>query len=392
MAVYNVINFGATGNGSTDDTAAIVSAIAACGGGSSAGVVYFPAGTYRITSTLSVANKTGCVLKGDGNGATYILNSNRASNAITFSTCAYCGVEDLFIHSDRSAGNPTAGYAIAVTNGSFDNHVRNVNIGYCYNGILVSSSTETIVAQVLIRGPYGQFGINYVGTSAQRCYGMTVEDVVVDPIDTGNVNAMLLVMDSYAFSLTIKRTALIQGGFGFVMRDSAGVGQDSRPKFVEAFDLECDHNDAVGVWLQGGEAFYLSEGWIGSCLRGNGLLVDTGFAGDMGVTTTRIYGNAQFGVLIQNGPTDINISTSVISVNGTQAANSFDGVAIVNSGTIVTGCRIGGAAGAIGQQRYGVVITGFAQNTIVTSNNTLGNISGGISNSGIAPFVVANNL
>lgn len=47
---YNVIKYGAIGNGSTDDTAAINAAITAAGTSST---VYFPLGTYAITSTIT---------------------------------------------------------------------------------------------------------------------------------------------------------------------------------------------------------------------------------------------------------------------------------------------------------------------------------------------------
>lgn len=47
----NVLDYGATGNGSTDDTAAIQAAL-----DTGANSVYFPAGTYKISSTLTPAN------------------------------------------------------------------------------------------------------------------------------------------------------------------------------------------------------------------------------------------------------------------------------------------------------------------------------------------------
>ncbi len=49
-AVHNVKAYGAVGDGSTDDTTAINNAIAALG--ANGGVVYFPPGTYKITSTI----------------------------------------------------------------------------------------------------------------------------------------------------------------------------------------------------------------------------------------------------------------------------------------------------------------------------------------------------
>lgn len=51
--VYNVKNYGAKGNGTADDTAAITKAIAALPSGG--GVVYFPAGNYVISSTITIS-------------------------------------------------------------------------------------------------------------------------------------------------------------------------------------------------------------------------------------------------------------------------------------------------------------------------------------------------
>lgn len=51
--VVSVQDFGALGNGTTDDTAAIQAAIDAGGGNST---IYFPAGTYLITSTITISD------------------------------------------------------------------------------------------------------------------------------------------------------------------------------------------------------------------------------------------------------------------------------------------------------------------------------------------------
>lgn len=56
--VYNVKNFGATGDGVTDDTAAIQSAIESAEGWWNAGTVYFPNGTYRISDTLEATSSS----------------------------------------------------------------------------------------------------------------------------------------------------------------------------------------------------------------------------------------------------------------------------------------------------------------------------------------------
>jgi hypothetical protein len=76
--VVSVKDFGATGNGTTDDTAAIQAAINAAlsqpitSGG--AGTVFFPAGNYKVTSTINIPPRSGQTYKvnlricGIGNG------------------------------------------------------------------------------------------------------------------------------------------------------------------------------------------------------------------------------------------------------------------------------------------------------------------------------------
>jgi hypothetical protein len=53
--LFNVISYGAVGNGATDDTASINNAIAAAAA-AGGGTVYFPKGVYKITSTLNVGD------------------------------------------------------------------------------------------------------------------------------------------------------------------------------------------------------------------------------------------------------------------------------------------------------------------------------------------------
>lgn len=63
--------FGAVGDGIADDTTKIQAAIDAVP--TSGGVVYLPAGTYRVSNTLSVA-RGNIMVKGDGIGATTIIS------------------------------------------------------------------------------------------------------------------------------------------------------------------------------------------------------------------------------------------------------------------------------------------------------------------------------
>lgn len=86
----NVMAYGATGNGSTDDTTSIQNAINSL---SSGGTVYFPQGTYKISTTLTLSHPI--YLKGSGISSTFIKGTN-GLNLITINS-SYCGIFDLWL-------------------------------------------------------------------------------------------------------------------------------------------------------------------------------------------------------------------------------------------------------------------------------------------------------
>lgn len=105
--VYNVKDYGAVGNGTTDDTTDIQAAISACNtaGG---GIVWFPEGTYLISSTLSVTGSSIALLGTgagfDGNDVNYASNrpatkilwgGSSGSPMIKFQAVQGCRLEEM---------------------------------------------------------------------------------------------------------------------------------------------------------------------------------------------------------------------------------------------------------------------------------------------------------
>lgn len=78
FASAKAAQFGAKGDGTTDDTAAIQTAIDACPAGKA---VHLPAGTYRLTATLSILRPV--VLRGDGPARTRLVNEATQGHAIS---------------------------------------------------------------------------------------------------------------------------------------------------------------------------------------------------------------------------------------------------------------------------------------------------------------------
>ncbi len=95
---FNVLDYGATGNGVSDDTTAIQTAINSVP--SSGGTVVFPAGTYKISSALVV--RSNLILEGVGDGASVIAQSSTTANGLTGSDVTRVTLADLTVRGPGS--------------------------------------------------------------------------------------------------------------------------------------------------------------------------------------------------------------------------------------------------------------------------------------------------
>lgn len=147
----NVKDYGAVGNGTTDDSTAFTNAIAAIG--ASGGTVFIPAGTYN--ATISVTSKPGLRLLGSGPG-TQIVPTNTSATAITIITCDRIRVESMRIRNCATA--------LSVS-GAKDGIFSDLIIDACTTaGIAVNgdNSTETHYKQITTRDC--GIGFNYTRT------------------------------------------------------------------------------------------------------------------------------------------------------------------------------------------------------------------------------------
>jgi hypothetical protein len=80
LGVYNVKAYGAVGDDTTNDSAAIAAAIAAVP--STGGIVYFPPGTYKI-STSALALRSNLTYEGAGTGASIIHQTTTTVSAMS---------------------------------------------------------------------------------------------------------------------------------------------------------------------------------------------------------------------------------------------------------------------------------------------------------------------
>lgn len=158
--VVSVKDFGAVGDGVADDTTAIHEAINSIPNG---GSVLLPKGSYKITSTIVLADYQNLV--GDGMLATTIVAATASMQAIKI-TGSYGGVRDLMI---TQTANGVQGITLAPLNESQQTIVTNTNSNVTQN-IRFNYLAEGLV---LRPGPapsaqsgcwYNQFhGLDFVG-------------------------------------------------------------------------------------------------------------------------------------------------------------------------------------------------------------------------------------
>jgi hypothetical protein len=111
--VFNVLDYGATGNGSTNDTTAIQAAIDAALAVTTGGVVFFPAGTYAVTS-LNLSNSVNASptqslrLVGVGRYASTIKGTSNGAILIDAIGRSYFTLEHLRLTTNGTAVYQTA--------------------------------------------------------------------------------------------------------------------------------------------------------------------------------------------------------------------------------------------------------------------------------------------
>ena len=149
--VQNVKDWGAKGDGSTDDTSAIQSAIDYCVTNNSGGTVFFPSGKYNFSSISGGTNTatystSGVRLLGSGKECTF-LNPSSGSWVIAANGRTYDCIESI----------EDLGTQGSVTSGSIQVTRTNVNVGSCSVGSPIGiDATQAIGAFIhncLLAGP-----------------------------------------------------------------------------------------------------------------------------------------------------------------------------------------------------------------------------------------------
>ena len=370
--------WGATGDGTTDDTDAIQAAITAAGtvGGS---VVYFPRGTYKITSAL--ANSADSITLLGGNRFGTLIKQFTTNAKCINNTGDYFNLSGLsFIYNSTPVSGGTAIYSSG---------------NYClFDKFAVRSAYVGIELITGVAQKLTQFEIlNYesVGLYAHSINDVFVSQFIMNAGNTtrGALGGIRLVDKCEAFMASDGDILLGQ----YSLTTNASVySLGVRPAYNKFSSVYFDSAALRGVFINNSVEFEFSNCWF------SGGRSVTGYAG----VYLAVSDNIRFrgGELFNCGGNGMIISADAIntlvdgmSVNSnsvTAGSGVAHGISVSANAEkfTITNCNISNGL-YTGTQGYGVFISsGTSDHYTIKNNMLLGNATGAISDSGTGTDVI----
>lgn len=354
VTAVNVKDYGAVGDGTTDDTAAIQAAINAAQQ-ANGGTVYLPSGTYAITGLTLPALVD---LIGESHISTFLLFTATSGDALVvngnFSRLANFDVQT------KTA--PSSGAAIRLKN-SFSVDLDHIFLQNVYDGVVFDQSTACTLRN---------FNIYGVANNAIRVNGPSGNDIY---LNTGIINT-----GTTATGTAVYFTGFVNGAINVSDLEILGGSHSlvSEGSNYLRFATTYFDSSANGALVSSGNLITFVGCWF-SNRPGSGLTI--GSARAVTVTGCHIANNGANGVVITDAARYITLEGNQILANNTTQTSTGSGVYVdgadVNSFTIIgnTSGNDKAILGLADGQVAGVYVTNSVRAHYVISGNTFVNNS-----------------
>ena len=391
----SVKDFGAVGDGVTDDTDFIQNAIDAVGA-NGGGSLYFPAGTYRIEGTLNVT-ENGTSLQGDSKKSTVLLFANGADDCITAIGASYANqISGFEIHDMEFQFDGKTGGRTLVMKYAYRSSITNVSIEGCYTGFEIYANNDAYLENIIFQLIDGGSGTNFgcEGNVAQKptaCYGIfwhgaadgTAQAIQLTTFNVtvtcGYTGADGLIWDGGASTWNMNQTTVLNSRYGLWVKNSQ-LSNAHYPTFLNATNFCTDGVSAVGARFDAGAIFQLTNCAItntsGSTGQGSADTHALVIYADTGNSYTRefYFSNCRIGYSKQiaawvSGRNIIFSNCNFIS-GATTPSNTYPAIQVVGTADYVniTGCMTS-VYGATNDWKYGVQVDDGATNVSVVGNS-----------------------
>lgn len=373
--------FGAEGDGVTDDTASINAAISYLNG-IGGGILFFPSGTYLLdgpnTGAGGIALLSNVSLLGSGRGATVIRSAdNSGVPCIVGTSITNFSIEDLTADGNR-ANQTVLTHAISIpntSNGLLSNlHV--MNSGAYGIAAQVGTMTDLKFEKLLLEG-IGADGFDFKNHNDNNS-GLFFNDIDILSFGQNSLLTQQAGIDirGVAVLSNIFVRALETTNVGIRFRqgevDPMGNGYGGHRSSLSNFYVDgTSSTSSVGVFIAARDVG-VSNGYVENCSQG--VIVDTGDRD--AISNVRAF-TCDEGFLI-NGSVDP-------SITGCSAKDSVGAGITVEGGS---GCRIIGNS-LLDNGTYGVRING-GTSAVVMGNYFDGNTTSAITNAGTLTKIAYN--
>lgn len=348
--VVSVKDFGAVGDGTTDDTSAIQAAVNAAAGG----VLYFPPGRYLISSAINIVSRVH--IYGVRNAVTIILGTQNQNGLVvgdgTSPTRAACGgvvIRDIDFNAKAGVSASVSGSAIYI------NYTYDTRIEHCtfygldgstkklFNGVAASKATNHWIYKCNFIGLLG-YGHATSGTSSATA-DKTINGRVID-CEFINITLDCIYLGPYSEGIWLHQINAYQFTAAAIHINTSLFNFQ-----ITAPNIELSGTSS-GVYVESGENVQVTGGWIGGSGSQVGLSV--------GVSSSRVHAD---GVIFT--ASRIDIQGPACSVNGCDvvgdSVTSADGITIASTatGTSILGGKVHQWPGV------GIKFTGEAGRSVV---------------------------
>lgn len=352
----------ATGDGVTDDTAAIQADLNALPAGG--GRLFFPPGVFRLTAPL-VINKGGVTIQGSGDGTQFLADTDYGHvldarpDADPTVAGAFAGVQ-FFGFYVNSRVNRTSGSAIH-TKWTHAATFRDIRIGtlqyndadpvFFWDGITLENESDAVLSNCLVASKH--YGVYFSGQKVAA--GDHIGTNYWNGLVTGNCAIWGQRVPDVAGSAGI----FIAGGTGGIQLEQSGI----------AYYENGVHVTGVNRELFIGHAFAADD------IGGHGILVDAGALHILQITggwasgCGRVIGGDGIHVADQAGS-----ALRTVIAGGTFYANAGNGIYIGGGRLLLSGSDLnsnGSGDVVLGAGVVSAVITGTGMTNFSNNNESL---------------------